>query len=86
MKILKEHRAYSFYASTGGYGNSGVPDIICCLNGHFLAIECKAGKNTTTTLQDINIEAIRQAGGTACVINEDNVETLPSLLNKFTSI
>jgi Holliday junction resolvase len=80
VKILKNHGAYYFYAATGGYGKSGVPDIICCHRGQFLAIECKAGKNKTTALQDINIAAIREAGGTALVINEENVEELNTLL------
>jgi Holliday junction resolvase len=80
MKILKDAGAYNFYASTGGYGKSGVPDIVCCYRGHFLAIECKAGKNTTTALQKINIEAIRKAGGTALVINENNIDEVTDAL------
>ena len=74
MKILKAHGAYNFYASTGGYGKSGVPDIVCCYRGKFLAIECKAGKNKPTALQNINIAAIRKAGGVALVVNEDNID------------
>jgi Holliday junction resolvase len=54
-------------------GRSGVPDIICCVDGNFLAIECKAGKGKTTALQDVEIESIRRAGGTALVVNEFNV-------------
>lgn len=72
--ILKEYGIYYFYPVTGGYGASGVPDIICCYNGRFLAIECKAGSNKTTALQDKNIRQIRECGGTALVINEDNIE------------
>lgn len=72
--ILKMHNVYYFYPVTGGYGASGVPDIICCYNGRFLAIECKAGGNKTTALQDKNIQRIRECGGTALVINEDNLE------------
>jgi hypothetical protein len=33
---LKELGAYYFYASTGGYGASGVPDIVACYKGNFL--------------------------------------------------
>lgn len=72
--ILKEHGVYYFYPVTGGYGMSGVPDIVCCYNGRFLAVECKAGSNKTTALQDKNIRQIRECGGTALVINEDNIE------------
>ena len=70
---LKTLGAYYFYPVTGGYGASGVPDVICCYKGRFFGFECKAGKNKPTTLQDIQIEAIRKAGGYALVVNEENV-------------
>jgi hypothetical protein len=31
---------YYFFPATGGYGRSGVPDIVGCFNGKFWAIEC----------------------------------------------
>ena len=74
VEILKGFGAYYFYASTGGYGASGVPDIICCYKGRFIGIECKAGKGKTTALQEKNIAQIIAQGGLALVINEDNIE------------
>jgi len=74
VAILKEFGAYYFYASTGGYGASGTPDIICCYKGRFIGIECKAGKGKTTALQEKNIAQIIAQGGLAFVINEDNIE------------
>ena len=65
--------AYYFFPATGGFGRSGVPDIIGCYQGAFFAIECKAGKNTTTALQDRELTNIRQSGGAAIVVNEDNM-------------
>ena len=73
VKILKQYGVYYFFPVTGGFGMSGIPDIICCHNGRFIAIECKAGKNKTTALQDAHIARIRAAGGVAVVINEENV-------------
>jgi len=75
VQQLKERGAYYFYPVTGGYGRSGVPDIIGCLGGAFFGIECKAGKNKTTALQDKNIEEINKAGGYAIVVNEDNMRS-----------
>jgi len=77
---LKAMGAYYFYPATGGYGSSGVPDIVCCLNGRFIGIECKAGKGKTTALQDKNLHEIREAGGTALVVNEENVDQLTKIL------
>ena len=80
VAILKELGAYYFYPITGGYGASGVPDIVGCYKGRFFAIECKAGKGKTTALQDKNIAQIIAQGGLAIVVNEDNMEDVNELL------
>ena len=80
VEILKGFGAYYFYASTGGYGASGVPDIICCYKGRFLAIECKAGKGKTTALQEKNIAQIIAQDGLAIVVNEDNIEEVRTFM------
>ncbi len=81
--ILKDEGAYYFFPATHGYGRSGVPDIVACVNGHFLAVECKAGKNKPTALQVREIEAIRKAGGVAVVANEENWELVRELVRKL---
>lgn len=81
---LKALGAYYFYPVTGGYGASGVPDIVGCYRGRFFGIECKAGKNKPTALQTKNLEAIAAAGGVALVINETNVLDLARLLTGAT--
>jgi Holliday junction resolvase len=80
VEILKGFGVYYFYASTGGYGASGVPDIICCYKGRFIGIECKAGKGKTTALQEKNIAQIIAQGGLAMVVNEDNIEDVRMLM------
>lgn len=78
--ILKDEGAYYFFPATHGFGRSGVPDIVACVNGHFLAIECKAGKNKPTALQVREIEHIRRCGGVAVVANEENWEMVRELV------
>jgi hypothetical protein len=73
---LKELHAYYFYPVTGGYGRSGVPDIIGCYRGLFFGIECKAGKNKPTPLQEKNLKEIRDAGGLDMVVNEENMNNV----------
>lgn len=80
VAILKEAGAYYFYPVTGGYGHSGVPDIVACYKGMFIGIECKAGKNKPTPLQNKNLKAITDAGGIATVINEDNIDEVKEYL------
>ena len=77
---LKELDAYYFYPVTGGFGRSGVPDIVGCFNGLFFAIECKAGNNKPTTLQQKNLDQIVQAGGLAWVVNEENMRDVSATL------
>lgn len=81
VTLLKEHGAYYFYPVTGGYGRSGVPDIIVCHKGKFIGIECKAGKNKPTALQEKNLSDIRAAGGVALVVNEENINDVYDVLN-----
>ena len=71
---LKTLGAYYFYPVTGGYGKSGVPDIIGCYGGKFFGIECKAGKNKPTPLQEKNLNDIKLNQGIALVINETNID------------
>ena len=80
VKVLKYYDAYYFYPVTGGYGASGVPDIVVCYKGRFIGIECKAGKNKPTDLQKRNLDAIVSNGGTSLVINEENLADVVSAL------
>jgi len=75
-KVLDEHKVYYFMPATGGYGRAGVPDIIACFNGQFIAIETKAGKGKTTALQERELSRIAESGGVTFVINEDNLDDL----------
>ncbi len=83
-KLLEVSGAYFFMPYQAGMGRAGIPDIICCVEGHFLAVECKAGKGTTTALQDREIARINAAGGTALVINERNLDELEKEIEKWT--
>jgi Holliday junction resolvase len=76
VKLLKAHNIYYFFPATHGFGRSGVPDIICCYNSLFMGIECKAGNNKPTALQDKELRKIREAGGATFVINEENINDL----------
>ena len=85
VKLLKLYGIYHFFPATHGYGRSGVPDIICCVNGKFLAIECKAGTNKPTALQVREIENIRRCGGVAIVANEENWDMVRPLVRELSS-
>ena len=83
VQQLKDIGAYYFYPVTGGYGRSGVPDIVGCYQGLFFGVECKAGKNKPTPLQEKNLKEISEAGGLALVVNEENMRMTRELLETY---
>ena len=72
-RILKDAGFYFFMPPMNGYGSSGVPDIIGCKDGHFLAVECKANGNVPTALQEKHLKEIVEKGGTSFVVDETGV-------------
>ena len=80
--ILDTNGVYHFMPFGAGAGRAGIPDIICCVNGFFLAIECKAGKGKTTALQDRELSRIRDAGGNAIVVydTDDDMRVLHAVV------
>ena len=85
VKLLKKYEVYYFFPATHGFGRSGVPDIICCMNGLLVAIECKAGKGKTTALQDRELKRINDNRGVTFVINEDNQQSLEIFVKQIMS-
>jgi Holliday junction resolvase len=83
--MLDKLGAYHFMPPANGFGRAGIPDIIACIDGHFIAIECKAGKGQTTALQDRELNAILNAGGTTYIARENNLDELQQLLGHKTS-
>jgi hypothetical protein len=74
--ILDELKVYHFSPMQNGMGRAGIPDIVACHSGKFIGIECKAGDNKPTALQERELNRILNAGGEAFVINEENIEQL----------
>lgn len=69
-KILKYLESKHIYAvKVISASKAGVPDILCCYNGQFLAIEVKTPntKHNTSELQKHNISKIIGCGGKALV-------------------
>lgn len=83
VSVLKSEEVYYFFPATHGYGRSGVPDIIACVNGLFLAIECKANGNKPTALQIREIESIRRNNGVAVIVDETNWDMVRDLVRKL---
>ena len=79
-KVLDEMGAYYFFPAANGYGRTGIPDVIACVGGHFVGIECKAGSKQPTALQQRELDNIEKAEGTGLVVNADNIDNLKNIL------
>lgn len=68
-KIIKYLNAKGAYTvKTISTNRSGTPDVICCLEGKFIALEIKTAKGRTSALQDVHIEQIKNSGGVAAIV------------------
>ncbi|MEG1806473.1 MAG: VRR-NUC domain-containing protein [Clostridia bacterium] len=69
QNYLRSEPELFFWKEHGGqYGTAGIPDIICCYKGKFIAFEVKTDIGKTTVLQQITIKRILKAGGYAVVV------------------
>ena len=76
-KYLDERGAWFIkYWAGAQYTKSGIPDILCCINGHFVGIEVKAENGKPSEIQLFNVKKINAAGGFAFVL-------YPSAFEKF---
>jgi hypothetical protein len=66
-----------------GYGRSGVPDIVACIDGKFIAVECKADGNKPTKLQLKTLHEIANANGYAFVVDASSVGVFAITLSEI---
>ncbi len=66
MRYLKTVPCCFCWKEHGGmYGTAGLPDIICCIKGRFVAFEVKTPSGKLTKLQETMIRKIKAAKGEA---------------------
>ena len=83
LKYLKSVGAYTIKVSAAT--KAGIPDIICCYKGRFIAIEVKRPdtKNNVSPLQVANITMIINAQGEAIVAwDKEMVKTFINNIDK----
>jgi len=49
------------------YSHNGVPDVLACINGLFIAIEVKTDTGRVSKLQERELNLVDQAGGLALI-------------------
>jgi len=67
MTALRERGAFVFKVWGSEHMMAGLPDIIGCYRGQFIAVETKMPGNTTSTRQDYVGDQMRRAGARVVV-------------------
>ena len=67
---LRERGVWFVRTNSFGYGRKGIPDILACYHGKFVAIEAKVKPDKPSAWQLRELAAIREAGGIALVIHD----------------
>lgn len=65
------------------FTKDGIPDLLVCIQGSFMAIELKAENGKPTELQLWNIEQIKKAGGYAFVLYPYQFEEFKRLIKSI---
>ena len=60
---------------------AGLSDVICCINGRFIAFEVKTPSGKLTKLQEVTIRKIKDAKGKAYKVT--SVEEVKQILENF---
>ena len=67
----------------GGLQKAGIPDILACVNGIFVAVELKADRGRLSQIQKLNLEKINKSGGIAVVLYPSGFEDFKKLIKEL---
>lgn len=82
-KHLTDNGVWYVKYFANGFTKSGIPDLLCCVNGHFLAIEVKAENGKPSKLQLHHIEKIKESGGRAVIVKPSQFDELKELIEEL---
>jgi hypothetical protein len=82
MRCLKTvPRCFCWKEHGSIYGTAGLPDIICCIAGRFVAFEVKTPAGKLTKLQELTMQRIQAANGKAYKVT--SVKEVHSILSSL---
>jgi len=80
LKFLKmQSHCFAWKSHGDNFSQGGIPDIICCINGKFVAFEVKTEKGKLSKLQEVTIRKIKDSGGMAFKVT--SLEEVQEILN-----
>jgi hypothetical protein len=82
LRLLPE----TYFLKTQERGRRGVPDILACIRGKFVAIELKAETGRLAPIQKNTLEKIAMSGGIAFVAKPSTWEMQLRMLSDLASV
>lgn len=79
-KFLDEQGAWYVKYFANRMTKAGIPDILCCVNGYFVAIEVKAANGKPSELQYYHRDSIRKAGGISIILYPNQFEEFKNFI------
>ena len=86
-----ENKIKDYLDSIGGYyikhfanayTKSGIPDLICCVNGYSIWIEVKAENGKPSELQNYNLKKIARSGGIGILLYPSGFDNFKNYIEK----
>lgn len=80
-KVIKWFESIGGYVVNiwgGGYQRAGIPDLLICYKGRFVALELKTDMGKVHELQHYNIDEIHKAGGFARILRPSEFKEFQS--------
>ena len=84
--FLMKNNIWALKTWSNGIQRQGVPDLLCCINGFFVAVELKAERGKPSKLQNWNIEKIRESGGIGIVLYPNQFDDFMQLIKGLKSV
>ena len=84
-EFLNDRGCWVLKTWSNGIQREGVPDLLVCCDGVFVAVELKAATGKPSALQIWNIEQIRAAGGVGIVLYPDQFENFKHMISLLQS-
>lgn len=78
--VIKKYGGWEVKYFANAFTKKGIPDILACVKGTFIAIEVKADKGKPSELQIHNLKKIDAAGGYAILLYPDDYYLFLDLL------
>lgn len=80
-KFLEDEGCWFVKFFANAYTKSGIPDLLVCCNGYFVAVEVKAPNGKPSELQKRNIRKINESNGIGVVLYPDQFDFFKHLIH-----